>query len=83
MPGLRNALLELLLLYSQGPRAILLQICISIAALGLQMKSWNSVIPDVVAACGPSDENFSALLQFLAVLPQEANEILLASVITF
>src|SRR6202022_4990683 len=70
--SLRNTLLRLLLLYSRGPRGIMIQICISIAALGLQMKSWNTVIPDVVAACGNNEEAFEALLQFLAVLPEEA-----------
>lgn len=69
--GLRKPLLDLLVQYSTGPRAIMIQICISVAALGLQLKSWTSVIPDVVAACGNALE---ALLQFLAVLPEEAND---------
>jgi transportin-3 len=68
---LRKALLDLLVQYSAGPRVIMIQICISVAALGLQLKSWTSVIRDVVAACGNALE---ALLQFLAVLPEEAND---------
>lgn len=71
--SLRDALLRLLLLYSGGPRVIMIQICISIAALGLQMKTWNTVIPDVIAAChGGTEHSLEALLQFLAVLPEEA-----------
>jgi transportin-3 len=70
--NLRNALLELLVQFSAGPRVIMIQICIAIAALGLQLKSWTSVIPDVVAACGTSGDSLEALLQFLAVLPEEA-----------
>jgi hypothetical protein len=51
----------------------MIQICISIAALGLQMKTWNTVIPDVIAACrGGTEHSLEALLQFLAVLPEEA-----------
>jgi transportin-3 len=69
--SLRNALLELLVQYSAGPRAIMIQICISIATLGLQRRSWTSVIPDVVDASGNALE---ALLQFLVVLPEEAND---------
>jgi transportin-3 len=70
--SLRNALLELLVQFSAGPRVIMIQICIAIAALGLQLKSWTTVIPDVVAACGTSGDSLEALLQFLAVLPEEA-----------
>jgi transportin-3 len=50
----------------------MIQICISIAALALQLTTWNSVIPDVVAACGTAGDSLDALLQFLAVLPEEA-----------
>jgi transportin-3 len=71
---LRNALLELLLLYARGPRVIMIQICISIAALGLQLKTWNTVIADVVKVCGTSGDSLEALLQFLAVLPEEASD---------
>jgi transportin-3 len=70
--NLRNELLELLVQFSAGPRVIMIQICIAIAALGLQLKSWTTVIPDVVAACGTSGDSLEALLQFLAVLPEEA-----------
>ena len=49
----------------------MIQICIAIAVLSVQLKSWNTVIPDVVAACETSHDCFEALLQFLAVLPEE------------
>ena len=49
----------------------MIQVCISIAALGLQLKSWSNVIQDVVRVCGTSDDSLEALLQFLAVLPEE------------
>jgi transportin-3 len=69
---LRNALLRLLPLHSARPKVITLQICISIASLALQMRTWNNVIPDVVGACGKNEKGQEALLQFLAVLPEEA-----------
>ena len=51
----------------------MIQICIAIAALGLQLKTWDTVIEDVVAVCGKnSQQSLEALLQFLAVLPEEA-----------
>ncbi len=51
---------------------IMIQICTSLAALALQLTSWNTVIADVVAACGTTGKSLEALLQFLAVLPEEA-----------
>jgi hypothetical protein len=68
LPGI---LLRLLGLYANGQRVIMIQICIALAALGLQMKTWNTMIPDVVAACSKED-CLEPLLQFLAVLPEEA-----------
>jgi hypothetical protein len=65
---LRNTLLELLPMYPRGPRCVIVQLCVSLAALAVQSKSWTTVIPDVVAAC----ETLEVLLQFLAVLPEEA-----------
>ena len=50
---------------------IMIQICTSLAALALQLTSWNTVIADVVAACGTTGKSLEALLQFLAVLPEE------------
>ena len=74
LDSLRSALLELLLLYAKGPRVILLQICIAIALLGLQMKTWSHLISDVVAVCSTSSDLHDALLQFLTVLPEEATD---------
>ena len=51
----------------------MIQICIAIAALGLQLKTWDTVIEDVVSVCGTDTQpSLEALLQFLAVLPEEA-----------
>jgi len=69
--ALKNDLLELLVVYSGGPRPILIQICVSIAALGMQLKSWTTVVLDVVAVCQTAGNAEDALLQFLAVLPEE------------
>jgi len=68
---LKDKLLELFVLYANGPRVILIQICVSIAALGLQFKTWNSVISDVVHVCEESRISSDALWQFLAILPEE------------
>ena len=50
------------------------QVCIAIAALGLRLKSWQTVILDVVGACGTTGDSLEALLQFLAVLPEEVHD---------
>ena len=61
------------MIYCAGPRVIMIQVCVAIASLALQLKTWNSVIQDVVGACGTtSQQSLEALLQFLAVLPEEA-----------
>jgi transportin-3 len=69
--ALKNDLLKLLIVYSAGPRPILIQICVSIAALGMQLKTWIMVVSDVVGVCKTSGKSEDALLQFLAVLPEE------------
>ena len=52
----------------------MIQVCIAIAALGLRLKSWQTVILDVVEACGTTGDSLEALLQFLAVLPEEVHD---------
>jgi Exportin 1-like protein len=49
----------------------MIQICICLAALGLQLRSWTSVVADVEAIWKQTG-SLDALLQFLAVLPEEA-----------
>ena len=62
------------MLYRGGPRVIMIQICIAIAALALQLKTWDTVIEDVVAAVSGlcTQQSGEAVIQFLAVLPEEA-----------
>ena len=60
--SLRDALLDLLILYVDGPRVIVTQVCIALAALA---------IPDVVNACATL-QHMDAILQFLTVLPEES-----------
>jgi transportin-3 len=72
LPNLKDALLGSLMVSAQGAPVLRLHICTAIAVLGLQWKDWDAVIPDVVAACGSSPESLDVLLQFLAVLPEEA-----------
>lgn len=68
---LKNDLLELLIVYAAGPRPILIQICVSLAALGMQLRSWKTVVSDVVRVCQAPGKAEDAMLQFLAVLPEE------------
>jgi hypothetical protein len=52
----------------------MIQICMAIAALGLQLKTWDTMIEDVVPAVPglSTQQSGEAVIQFLAVLPEEA-----------
>jgi transportin-3 len=71
---IRNTLLELLSMYNTGPSCVMIQICIALATLALQLKSWTTVVPDVVSSCGTSSGSLATILQFLTVLPEEAHD---------
>lgn len=67
---LRDSLVELLWQSAKGPKAIIVQLCLAIADLAIQLLDWKTVIPDLV-------EKFKdtpvCLLELLSVLPEEMN----------
>lgn len=67
---LRDTLVELLWESVKGPKAIMVQLCLALADLAIQMLEWKTVIADLV-------EKFKStpvcLLQLLSVLPEEMN----------
>ncbi|KKA30085.1 hypothetical protein TD95_004560 [Thielaviopsis punctulata] len=71
MTGLRDQLLVFLTHFASGPKAIRVQLCVSLAILAIQMKEWKDVLPTVVNALNSSH---AAILDFLRVLPEEVTE---------
>ena len=69
---LRDSLLALLLKFSDGPRPIRTQLCVSLANLAIQMLEWKDVLPAVGTALGNSASD--CILEFLRVLPEEVTE---------
>ncbi|CAJ0922958.1 10937_t:CDS:10 [Entrophospora sp. SA101] len=69
--SLRDSLLELLYQYRSGPRNVITQLCLSIAALALQMQDWKNVTHQVAEFYGKNPETILCLLEFLKILPEE------------
>jgi transportin-3 len=69
--GLRNTLLTALQRYAAGPRVVLIQLCLALAGLALQMPDWDGVVPGLIQSLGQNPATVPALLEFLTVLPEE------------
>ncbi|CAG7850003.1 mRNA transport regulator MTR10 [Serendipita indica DSM 11827] len=69
---LRDTLVSALQHYSAGPRKILIQVCLALSALSIQMPDWSSTaVKDLIASLGADPAFVPGLLQFLAVLPDD------------
>ncbi|CDO73497.1 hypothetical protein BN946_scf185013.g132 [Trametes cinnabarina] len=68
---LRETLLKALETYNAGPRNILLQLCLALAGLALQLPAWEDPVQDMIDAFGRNPATVPALLLFLTVLPEE------------
>lgn len=60
-------------LYHAGPRTIIVQLCLALSGLALQLPSWGNCIQDMTEHFGRNPASVPALLQFLTVLPEEIN----------
>ncbi|KAI0756727.1 ARM repeat-containing protein [Daedaleopsis nitida] len=69
--SLRDTLLTALETYHAGPRTILVQLCLAISALALQLPAWEDPIQTMIDSFGRNPATVPALLQFLTVLPEE------------
>jgi len=72
LPALRDQILVLLKKYAPGPKPVRVQLCVCLAILAIQMKTWKDVLPMVVSSLG--NESHAAILDFLRVLPEEVTE---------
>ncbi|KAI9060580.1 ARM repeat-containing protein [Trametes sanguinea] len=68
---LRETLIKALETYHAGPRNILLQLCLAISGLALQLPAWDDPVQDMIDAFGRNPATVPALLLFLTVLPEE------------
>ncbi|KAH9944146.1 ARM repeat-containing protein [Epithele typhae] len=68
---LRDTLLTALETYHTGPRTILVQLCLAISALALQLPAWQDPVQSMIESFGRNPATVPALLQFLTVLPEE------------
>ncbi|KAK7861760.1 hypothetical protein R5R35_010783 [Gryllus longicercus] len=70
--SLRDSLLEHLRQASDDTSAVIvMQLCLAIADLALQMSSWQSPVKDLINLLG--ENHTGLLLQILGVLPEEVN----------
>ena len=68
---LKDTLLTALQTYHAGPRTILVQLCLAISALALQLPAWEDPMQTMIESFGTNPAMVPALLQFLTVLPEE------------
>jgi transportin-3 len=73
LPALQTTLIGALNLYHAGPRTIIVQLCLALSGLALQLSSWGSCVQDMIETFGRNPASVPALLQFLTVLPEEIN----------
>lgn len=70
---MRDSLLNMLVQSLTGPKAVMIQLCLAVADLAIQLLQWKTVIPDLVSKFGNSPQTLSCLLEILKVLPEEMN----------
>jgi len=73
LPSLRDSLLTALETHHAGPRTIITQLCLAIAALALQFPQWTDAVDSMIKMFGQRTETIPVLLQFIALLPEEMN----------
>ncbi|KAL4241751.1 Armadillo-like helical [Abortiporus biennis] len=71
--GLRDTLVTALERYYQGPKTIMVQLCLAISGLALQLPIWQNPVQDMIDTFGRNPATVPALLQFLTLLPEELN----------
>lgn len=59
--------------YHAGPRTIIVQLCLAVAGLALQLPAWENPVQSMIQAFGSNPATVPVLLQFLTILPEELN----------
>jgi transportin-3 len=68
---LRDTIIAALEHFKDGPRAIILQLCLALAGLALQLPTWTNAVEGLIDSYGQNPSMVPVLLQFLTVLPEE------------
>lgn len=68
---LRDTLVTALETYHGGPRTIMVQLCLAISGLALQLPQWEDPVQNMIDSFGRNPTAVPALLQFLTILPEE------------
>lgn len=68
---LRDTLVHALQMYRSGPRVVIVQLCLSLACLALQLPTWENPVQDMIDTFGSDPAAVPVLLQFLTLLPEE------------
>ncbi|KXN83654.1 hypothetical protein AN958_01220 [Leucoagaricus sp. SymC.cos] len=71
--ALRDTLLAALQAYQTGPRTIIVQLCLALAGLALQLTTWENPVLTMINSFGRNPATVPVLLQYLALLPEELN----------
>ncbi|KAF8647942.1 hypothetical protein AX16_006474 [Volvariella volvacea WC 439] len=69
--ALRDTLLAALERYQNGPRTIVVQLCLAITGIALQLPAWANPVQALISAFGRNPATVPVLLQFLTILPEE------------
>lgn len=70
---LRDTLITALERYHSGPRTIIVQLCLAVSGLALQLPAWDNAVQTMIDSFGRNPVTVPTLLQFLTVLPEELN----------
>jgi hypothetical protein len=68
---LRDTIIAALEHFKEGPRAIILQLCLALSGLALQLPTWTNAVEGLIDSYGQNPSMVPVLLQFLTVLPEE------------
>ncbi|KAF9455127.1 ARM repeat-containing protein [Macrolepiota fuliginosa MF-IS2] len=71
--ALRDTLLAALQTYHTGPRTIIVQLCLAVAGLALQLPAWENPVQTMIETFGKNPATVPVFLQFLTLLPEELN----------
>ncbi|KAI0936668.1 hypothetical protein AcV5_004749 [Taiwanofungus camphoratus] len=69
----RDSLVTALETYHAGPRTIMIQLCLAISGLALQLPAWEDPVQNMIDQFGRNPATVPVLLEFLTVLPEELN----------
>ncbi|KAI0053348.1 ARM repeat-containing protein [Auriscalpium vulgare] len=69
--SLRDTIIAALEHYKIGPRTILVQLCLALSGLALQMPTWSGAVEGLIESYGQDASMVPVLLQFLTLLPEE------------